>query len=168
VPAHHAAALFPSPITHPPSFPRPSRIRLLSLARPAHAEFRPHFLCVISICAGNYFGALKQWVSLQCDEQVCRLTAALPLLTSVAEQGRSVSFVLYRRPSRHNRQKQRPPPAPAAALVALRGFPDCLRARLQQVYIVCAKSRAAARVAVLAAAVLRPAVLAAPHDAVQV
>ena len=105
---------------------------------------------------------------MQSDEQVCLITSALPLLTRVPEQGRSVPFVLHCRPSRHNRQKQRPPPAAAAALVALRRFPDCLRARLQQVYIVRAKSRATARVAVLAAAVLRPALLAAPHDPVQV
>jgi hypothetical protein len=150
------------------SLPVSTFIHLLPLTYPALEWFRTLFLSVMRICAGNYFGALKQWVSLQCDEEVRLFNATLSQLTNVPEQGRSVPFVLHSRPSCHNRQKQRPPSAPSAALFSMRCFPDCLRTRLQQVHVVCAKSRATARVALLAAAVLCPALVAAPHDPVQV
>ncbi len=46
--------------------------------------------------AGNYFGALKQWASLQCDEQVCELDAVLHMADQhFAPQNKDVLSRLY-------------------------------------------------------------------------
>ena len=132
-----------------------------------------HFYCeaVSRIFAGNYFGALKQWTSLQCDSQVCerkQSRCCRAVDPSPAERRRPVPLVLHSRPPRHHRQEQQHAAASRAALAQMRRISHRLRAAPEQVHTICAKSRAAARVPVLAAAVLHAAVLAPPHDAVQV
>jgi hypothetical protein len=67
--------------------PHSSFTILLTLFRASNPSLstRTHFSNFFS--SGNYFGALRQWASLQCDDQVFQSTAVAPAaLTSLAEQ----------------------------------------------------------------------------------